>query len=100
MDGFTVTTERIVSAGGGVTTVGEALAKEIVAMHGMLDEIRSGWSSSTAAPRFAVAMQGQLDQATVIKDALLSHGSTLTSSGHEYAKAEALLAETIPGGAA
>lgn len=99
MEGFTVTTERIVSAGGGVTTVGDALAKEITAMHGMLDEIRSGWSSTTAAPRFAVAMQGQLDQATVIKDALLSHGSSLTSSGHEYAKAEALLAETIAGGA-
>ncbi len=99
MEGFTVTTERIVSAGSGVTTVGDALAKEITAMHGMLDEIRSGWSSTTAAPRFATAMLGQLDQATVIKDALLSHGTSLTNSGHEYAKAEAQLAEAVAGGA-
>jgi len=99
MDGFNVSAERIVAAGGGVTEVAGSLAREIAAMHEMLDQIKSGWQSSEAAPRFATTMLTHLEKATSIKDALVSHGSTLTGTGHQYAKAEASLAESIPAGA-
>jgi len=42
VEGFSITTERITSAGSGVADVGTALAGEISTMQGLLDEIRSG----------------------------------------------------------
>lgn len=98
MDGFSITAERISAAGAGVAEVAASLATEIAAMQGMLDEVRAGWQSTQAAPRFAVALQTHLERATAIKDALLSHGTTLVGTGRRYAEAEASLAETIPGG--
>ena len=41
MEGFSITTERITSAGSGVTDVGTALAGEITTMHGLLSHGRS-----------------------------------------------------------
>jgi uncharacterized protein YukE len=96
MDGFTVSAERIAAAGGGVSEVATALAGEIAAMHEMLGQITAGWQSTEAAPRFAAIMSGHLQQATSIKDALVSHGATLTATGGQYAKAESALAESIP----
>lgn len=100
MDGFSITAERITAAGSGVGEVAGRLAAEISAMHGMLEEVRAGWQSTTAAPRFAAALEVHLQQATAIKDALLSHGTSLMGTGRRFAEAEAALADTIPGGAA
>lgn len=96
MEGFSVTTERIATAGTGVTDVGTALAREIAAMHGMLDDIRVGWRSTDAAPRFAAAMAGHLEQATSLKDALLSHGESLVGVGRRFDETEAAVAGAIP----
>jgi uncharacterized protein YukE len=79
-----------------VTSVADSLATEITAMTDMLDTIRAGWQSSQAAPRFAAAMQGHLQQATHIKNALISHGASLTNTGRQYEQAEAALAAGIP----
>lgn len=99
MDGFSITAERISAAGAGVGEVAGRLATEISAMQGMLDEVRAGWQSTQAAPRFAAALQLHLEQATAIKDALLSHGTSLVGTGRRFEQAEATLAERIPGGA-
>lgn len=100
MEGFSVSAERITAAGGGVSGVAASLATELTAMHELLDRIRAGWQSSLAAPRFAAAMQGHLDQATVIKDALTSHGASLTNTGRQFDRAESALAAAIPAGGA
>ncbi len=96
MEGFSVATERIATAGTGVTDVGTALAREIAAMHGMLDEIRAGWRSTDAAPRFAAVMTSHLDQASTLKDALLSHGESLVAVGRRFDETEAAVAGAIP----
>lgn len=96
MDGFDISTERIAAAGGGVTDIGGSIAREIATMHDLLGEIRAGWQSSVAAPRFAAAMTGYLDEASRLKDALLSHGAALTGAGRSYDAAESALADSIP----
>lgn len=96
MEGFSVTTERIASAGGGVTAVAASLATEITNMDGILSEIRAGWQSSEAAPRFVGAMELFLEQATTIKDALVSHGASLVAVGNRFGEAESALAGGIP----
>lgn len=97
MEGISLSSERVVAVGTGVEDVGVRLTREIIAMGDLLGEIRGGWQSDQAAPRFASSLQGYLDQATVLKDALVSHGQTLVSTGHRFAEAEANLAAGIPG---
>ena len=96
MEGFSVTTERVVTTGGAVADVGAALTGEIATMTGLLDELGAGWQSSDAAPRFVAAMSAHLEQATVLKDALLSHGESLMLAGRRYAETEAAIAAGIP----
>ncbi|MET3804575.1 uncharacterized protein YukE [Nakamurella sp. UYEF19] len=97
MDGITISTERITAAGAGVTDVGTLLAGEISTMTDLLAQIRSGWQSDSAAPQFATAMHGYLDQATQLKNALLGHGAGLVTTGHRFAEAEGSLAEGLRG---
>lgn len=98
MDGITISSERISAAGAGVADVGTALSKEIQAMGDLLGEIRAGWQSDSAAPQFASMMQGYLDEATVLKDGLLSHGATLQNTGLRFGEAERDLAQGMRGG--
>jgi len=65
MSGLSIDTARIAAAGTGVTDVGGALAREIATMHDLLLQIRGGWQSTEAAPRFAAAMEGHLADAGV-----------------------------------
>jgi WXG100 family type VII secretion target len=95
MDGIAITTERIATAGAGVSEVGDSLTREIATMDELLAQIRSGWQSETAAPQFAATMQGYLDQAGQLTRALLSHGATLTATGHKFAEAESSLAQGL-----
>jgi hypothetical protein len=96
MSGLTIDTSRIGSAGVGVSDVGGSLAREIATMHDLLGQIRSGWQSSEAAPRFVSAMQGHLADATVLKDALLGQGSALTTVAQRFGETEAALADAVP----
>ncbi|NNG35619.1 WXG100 family type VII secretion target [Nakamurella aerolata] len=89
MQGFNVSTEKVGSTGVGVGEVGAKLGAEIAAMHAMLASLQAGWRSSLAAPRFAAVMEGHLADATQLKNALVSHGSTLSSSAQAMDRAEA-----------
>ena len=97
MDGIAISTERINAAGAGVTDVGHLLTGEINTMNDLLAQIRSGWQSESAAPRFAATMQGYLDEATRLTSALLGHGATLVATGGRFAEAETTVAETFAG---
>lgn len=97
MDGIAISTERIATAGAGVTDVGTLLTREIGAMEQLLGEIGSGWRSDSAAPAFAATMHTYLEQATQLKDALLSHGATLVSTAGKFAEEETHLAESMRG---
>jgi hypothetical protein len=98
MDGITISTDRIATAGTGVTDVGVLLVREIGAMGDLLAQIRSGWQSDAAAPQFVALMQGYLDQATQLKDALLGHGAALLFTGRRFGEAEQSLAQSMVGG--
>ncbi len=95
MDGIAITTERIATAAAGVSEVGDLLTREIATMGDLLAQIRSGWQSDAAAPQFAATMQGYLDQAGQLTRALLTHGATLTATGHRFAEAESGLAQGL-----
>ncbi len=97
MDGIAINTERIATAGKGVTDVGTLLTKEISTMNQLLGDIRTGWRSDTAAPAFAATMHNYLDQATQLKNALLSHGASLVSTAQKFAEAESQLASAMRG---
>lgn len=97
MDGIAVSTERITSAGTGVSDVGAGLNAEISTMEDLLAQIAGGWQSDTAAPQFAARMQEYLQQAVVLKDALISHGATLVVTGRRFAEAETAVAQQISG---
>ena len=96
MSGLTIDTQRIANAGVGVADVGGSLAGEIATMRDLLGQIRSGWQSSEAAPRFAAAMEGHLADATALKDALLGHGSALSTAAQRFSEAEHVLADAVP----
>jgi len=96
MSGLSIDTQRIGTAGIGVSDVGASLAREIASMHDLLGQIRSGWQSSEAAPRFAAAMEGQLADATALKDALLGQGTALTMAAQRFGEAEHALASAVP----
>jgi WXG100 family type VII secretion target len=96
MDGFSITSERIVAAGGAVGDVGTALSGEIDTMRGLLDDIQAGWQSSEAAPRFAALMDEHLTAASTLRDALLSHGESLVGAGQRFAETESAIAGGLP----
>lgn len=97
MQGFKVETERVAAAGTGVGDGATRLTAEIALMHRTLEQIRAGWQSSAAAPRFAAAMVVHLDQVTAMKDALLGQAGALTASAQRIAAAEASLAASLGG---
>jgi len=97
MDGIAINTERIATAGKGVSDVGTLLTKEIGAMNQLLGDIRTGWQSDTAAPAFAATMHNYLDQATQLKNALLGHGAGLVVAAQKFAEAEGHLAHAMRG---
>jgi uncharacterized protein YukE len=96
MSGLTVDTSRIASAGVGVSDVGGSLASELATMHDLLGQIRGGWQSSEAAPRFAAAMESHLADATALKDALLGQGSALSTVAQRFGETESALADAMP----
>lgn len=96
MDGFDIASERIKSAATGVDGVGAALQREIVTMDGLLGDIRAGWQSTSAAPRFAAAMEGYLDDARTLAQALISHGASLSSTAQAFDQAEETVAAATP----
>jgi WXG100 family type VII secretion target len=98
MDGIAISTERMATAGNGVTDVGTLLARELGTMENLLGQIRSGWRSDSAAPAFAATMHEYLEQATQLKAALVSHGATLLSTAGRFAEAENRLADGMRGG--
>jgi uncharacterized protein YukE len=65
-------------------------------MRELLDQIRAGWQSSDAAPRFVAAMEQHLADATRLKDALAGQGSALAAAAARFGEAEAALAQAIP----
>ncbi len=97
MDGISISTERIATAGAGVSDVGSLLMREIGTMGDLLAQISSGWQSDSAAPQFAAVMNGYLEQATELTRALLSHGAGLVATGHRFAEAENSLAQGLRG---
>lgn len=96
MDGFDIATDRIATAASGVDEVGAALHREIAAMEGTLADIGAGWRSTSAAPRFAAAMGRYLDEARLLADALLSHGSSLAATSRAFEQAEEAVAAATP----
>lgn len=96
MNGFDVATERIATAATGVEGVGTALRGEIATMDGILADLGAGWKSTSAAPRFAAAMEGYLDEARLLTGALLGHGASLAATGTSFAQAEEAIAAATP----
>lgn len=96
MDGFDIATDRLATAASEVDQVGAALHREIAAMEGTLADIGAGWRSTSAAPRFAAAMNGYLDDARLLADALLSHGASLTAASRAFEQAEGVVASSTP----
>lgn len=96
MAGLTIDTQRIAGAGDAVTEVAGALTIQIASMREQLDQIRAGWRSSDAAPRFVAAMEQHLADATSLKEALIGQGSALTTVAARFGEAEAALAQAIP----
>ncbi len=96
MDNLSLSTPRVAAAATGVSDVGASLAREIATMHDLLGQIRSGWQSSEAAPRFAAAMEGHLADAATLKDALLGHGAALMTAAQRFGDTESALADAVP----
>lgn len=96
MSTLSIDTQRIGTAGIGVSEVGASLAREIATMQDLLGQIRGGWQSSEAAPRFAAAMEGHLADATALKDALLSQGTGLSTAAQRFGDTENALADAVP----
>lgn len=96
MIGFDIATDRIATAATSVESVGTALQSEIATMDGILADIGAGWHSSSAAPRFAAAMDGYLADARTLAQALLSHGSSLAATSTAFAQAEEAIAAATP----
>jgi WXG100 family type VII secretion target len=94
--GLTIDTQRIAGAGDAVAEVAGSLTREISSMRELLDQIRAGWQSSDAAPRFVAAMEQHLADATRLKDALAGQGSALAAAAARFGEAEAALAQAIP----
>lgn len=98
MDGFEITTGRIGTVAAGVGQAGAALGREIATMDDLLAEIQAGWQSSEAAPRFAAAMQGYLEEARRLKDSLVGQAEALAATGRSFEATEASIAAAFSGG--
>ena len=96
MDNLSVSTQRIATAAAGVGDVGTSLAREIATMNELLGQIRSGWQSSEASPRFAAAMEGHLEAAEALKNSLLSHCAALMTAAQRFGDTESALAAAVP----
>ena len=96
MSELSIDTGRIAGAGVGVSDVAALLGKEIGTMHDLLGQIRTGWQSSEAAPRFARAMEVHLADATALKDALVGQGSALSTAAQRFAQTETAVADMVP----
>ena len=96
MDNLSLSTQRIAVAAAGVGEVGASLAREIAAMHELLGQIRAGWQSSEASPRFTTAMEGHLADAAALKDSLLDHGLALMTAAQRFGDTESALAAAVP----
>lgn len=96
MTGLVLDTQRIATAGDAVTEVAGSLTREIATMRDLLDQIRAGWQSSDAAPRFAAAMDQYLADANSLKEALVGQGSALGMAAQQFSEAEISLAQSIP----
>lgn len=96
MNGFDIVSDRISTAASGVEAIGGALHREIATMEGLLADIGAGWQSSSAAPRFAVAMDGYLDEARLLTEALIGHGAGLAATARAFEQAEEAVAAATP----
>lgn len=96
MDGFEVTTELVQTTGDAVSDTGLKLNSEITQMNLMLGDLSTAWSSSEAAPRFVTSMEGHLANATILKDALISHGASLVTAGIGMGGTESALSDSMP----
>ncbi len=96
MSELTIDTTRIAQAGAGVSDVGNALGTEIGTMHDLLAQIRAGWQSSEAAPRFARAMEVHLADAATLRTALLTQANALTTAAGRFAQTEMAVADAVP----
>lgn len=96
MEGFDIASERIASAATSVDGVGSALQSEIATMDGLLADIGAGWQSSSAAPRFVVAMEGYLDDARQLAHVLIGHGAALAATSRAFEDAEEAVAASTP----
>ena len=96
MSGLTIDTVRVAQTGSGVSDAAAGLSAEIATMHDLLAQIRTGWQSSEAAPRFARAMEMHLADAGTLRDALLSQADGLTTAAGRFAQAESALADAVP----
>ncbi len=92
MQGIVLDATRVVQTGQSVGSIADALTGEIATMHTTLADIQAGWQSEEAAPRFAARMQDYLDQAALMKNALVSHGAGLTLAGNTFGQVETELA--------
>jgi uncharacterized protein YukE len=93
---LSIDTQRIAGAGDAVTEVAGSLTREIASMRELLDQIRAGWQSSEAAPRFVAAMEQHVADAVLLKDALVGQGSALTAAASRFGEAELSLAQAMP----
>ncbi|ACV81411.1 WXG100 family type VII secretion target [Nakamurella multipartita] len=93
---LSIDTQRIAGAGDAVTEVAGSLTREVASMRELLDQIRAGWQSSEAAPRFAAAMEQHLTDAVTLKDALIGQGAALTVAAGQFRDAESALAQAVP----
>ncbi len=96
MDNLSLSTQRIAVAAAGVGEVGASLAREIATMHELLGQIRAGWQSSEASPRFAAAMQGHLADAAALKDCPAGPRSALMTAAQRFGDTESALAAAVP----
>lgn len=96
MSELTIDTTRIAQAGAGVSDVGTSLGTEIGTMHDLLAQIRAGWQSSEAAPRFARAMEVHLADAGTLRTALLSQAEALSTAAGRFAQTEMAVADSVP----
>ncbi|GGM08628.1 WXG100 family type VII secretion target [Nakamurella endophytica] len=98
MQGISITSDRVVAMGGAAEAVGAELTREIAAAREILEGIRAGWRSDQAAPRYAAALEGYLQEAAELRDALVGHGAALERTGRAFAEAESALAAGLPQG--
>jgi uncharacterized protein YukE len=93
---LSIDTQRIAGAGDAVTEVAGSLTLEIASMRELLDQIRAGWQSGEAAPRFVAAMEQHLADAALLKDALIGQGAALAAAAARFGETELSLAQDVP----